>query len=102
MRRLFVLIHHKEVALAVDTAKLLAMAYPSCCRLVLGALPSAERDAMRGAYERCLRRRAGALSIVALGPRGSRSFLPDTTSMSSFSSHVFLVPSKTSSSRVFV
>ena len=51
MRRLFVLIHHKEVALAVDTAKLLAIAYPNRCRLVIGALPSAERDAMRASLE---------------------------------------------------
>ena len=51
MRRLFVLIHHKEVALAVDTANLLAIACPNRCRLVIGALPSAERDAMRASLE---------------------------------------------------
>jgi hypothetical protein len=38
VRRLFVLMHHKEVGLAVDTAKLLLAAYPEVARLAVGGL----------------------------------------------------------------
>ena len=38
VRRLFVLMHHKEVGLAVDTAKLLLAAYPNVARLAVGGL----------------------------------------------------------------
>lgn len=38
VRRLFVLMHHKEVGLAVDTAKLLLAAYPTVARLLVGGL----------------------------------------------------------------
>ena len=38
INRIFLLMHHKEIALAVDTAKLIMAAYPDQCRLVVGGL----------------------------------------------------------------
>jgi DTW domain len=38
IRRIFILMHHKEIGLPVDTAKFLMAAYPDQCRLVVGGL----------------------------------------------------------------
>jgi DTW domain-containing protein YfiP len=47
LNRLFLLMHHKEVALLVDTAKLLPMAFPDHCRLVIPGIPSLYQDSMQ-------------------------------------------------------
>merc|ERR1712147_174157 len=44
-RRLFVVMHHKEILLAVDTAKLLLAAYPDRARLVVGGLAGQPAEA---------------------------------------------------------
>ena len=38
LKRLFILIHHKEICLAVDTARLLLSSFPEKCRLVVGGI----------------------------------------------------------------
>lgn len=38
VKRLFVLMHHKEICLAVDTARLLLSTFPETCRLVVGGI----------------------------------------------------------------
>jgi DTW domain-containing protein YfiP len=47
VNRLFLLTHHKEICLAVDTAKLILAAFPQSCRLVVGGLSSEYQDSMR-------------------------------------------------------
>ena len=51
--RLFVVMHHKEVLLAVDTAKLLLAAYPDRTHLIVGGLGGQPAEAaMRASLER--------------------------------------------------
>ena len=38
MRRIYVYMHHKEVLLAVDTAKIILAAFPAAARLVIAGL----------------------------------------------------------------
>uniref|UniRef100_A0A7S2U8R9 tRNA-uridine aminocarboxypropyltransferase n=1 Tax=Attheya septentrionalis TaxID=420275 RepID=A0A7S2U8R9_9STRA len=38
IRRLFLLTHHKEICLAVDTAKMILAAFPQTCRLVVSGM----------------------------------------------------------------
>lgn len=47
VKRLFLLMHHKEIALHVDTAKLILAAFPHTCRLVVGGIASEYQDSMR-------------------------------------------------------
>lgn len=44
--RLFLLTHHKEICLTVDTAKLLLAAFPDKCRLVVGGIGPQHQDSM--------------------------------------------------------
>jgi DTW domain-containing protein YfiP len=46
VNRIFLLTHHKEIGLAVDTAKLILAAYPTQCRLVVGGIPAKFQDSM--------------------------------------------------------
>ena len=46
VNRLFILMHHKEIALHVDTAKLILAAFPETCRLVVGGLAGEYQDSM--------------------------------------------------------
>jgi DTW domain-containing protein YfiP len=39
--------HHKEICLAVDTAKLILAAFPETCRLVVGGIGSEYQDSMK-------------------------------------------------------
>lgn len=47
IRRIFLLMHHKEIGMAVDTAKLILAAYPDVSRLVVGGIPSPFQDSMK-------------------------------------------------------
>jgi DTW domain-containing protein YfiP len=48
LRRLFLVYHHKEICLAVDTAKLLASTLPkSQVRVVVGGIPAVFQDSMK-------------------------------------------------------
>ena len=47
VNRIFLLMHHKEVALKVDTAKLILSAFPRQCRLVVGGISSDYQDSMK-------------------------------------------------------
>jgi DTW domain-containing protein YfiP len=47
VKRLFLLMHHKEIALHVDTAKLILAAFPHTCRLVVGGIAAEYQDSMR-------------------------------------------------------
>jgi DTW domain-containing protein YfiP len=44
--RLFLLIHHKEVCLAVDTARLILSSFPDTCRLVVGGIGPEFQESM--------------------------------------------------------
>lgn len=46
INRLFLVMHHKEIGLAVDTAKLLLCAFPQTCRLVVGGIPAKYQASM--------------------------------------------------------
>lgn len=52
--RVFVLMHHKEVCLAVDTAKLISAALPVSTRLVVGGIGDKYQESMREMQE-CIR-----------------------------------------------
>jgi DTW domain-containing protein YfiP len=47
IRRIFLILHHKEVALKVDTAKLILSAFPLECRLVVGGIGPQYQASMR-------------------------------------------------------
>ena len=47
VKRLFLLMHHKEICLAVDTAKFILAGLPETSRLVVGGLASPYQDSMR-------------------------------------------------------
>jgi DTW domain-containing protein YfiP len=47
VNRLFLLTHHKEICLVVDTAKLILAAFPETCRLVVGGISSEFQDSMK-------------------------------------------------------
>ena len=47
VNRIFVLMHHKEIALKVDTAKLILTSFPNQCRLVVGGIGPEYQDSMR-------------------------------------------------------
>lgn len=47
LNRLFLLMHHKEIAMKVDTAKLLLAAFPEQCRLVVGGIGPQYQDSMK-------------------------------------------------------
>jgi DTW domain-containing protein YfiP len=47
IRRIFLILHHKEIALKVDTAKLILAAFPQECRLVVGGIGSQYQESMR-------------------------------------------------------
>ena len=46
VNRIFLLMHHKEIALHVDTAKLILAAFPKTCRLVVGGIAGEYQDSM--------------------------------------------------------
>lgn len=46
IRTIYLLTHHKEIGLAVDTAKLILAAFADSCRLVVGGIPSEYQDSM--------------------------------------------------------
>ncbi|KAI2511121.1 DTW domain [Fragilaria crotonensis] len=46
VNRLFLLMHHKEIALHIDTAKLILAAFPETCRLVVGGLSGEYQESM--------------------------------------------------------
>jgi DTW domain-containing protein YfiP len=39
IRRIFILAHHKEIGMSLDTMKVILCAYPEACRLVVAGLP---------------------------------------------------------------
>ena len=45
--RIFLLLHHKEIAMKVDTAKLILAAFPTQSRLVVGGIGSEYQDSMK-------------------------------------------------------
>jgi hypothetical protein len=46
-RKIFVLMHHHEVGLSLDTAKIILAAFPETSRLVVGGIPSHFQDSMK-------------------------------------------------------
>mmetsp|Transcript_48378 Transcript_48378/g.94532 ORF Transcript_48378/g.94532 Transcript_48378/m.94532 type:complete len:348 (+) Transcript_48378:80-1123(+) len=46
LNRLFLLMHHKEIGMAVDTAKLILTSYPNTCRLVVAGVGSEFQESM--------------------------------------------------------
>jgi DTW domain-containing protein YfiP len=46
LNRLFLLMHHKEIGMAVDTAKLILSSYPNTCRLVVAGIGSEYQESM--------------------------------------------------------
>ena len=46
LNRLFLLMHHKEIGMGVDTAKLILASYPKTCRLVVAGIGSEYQDSM--------------------------------------------------------
>ncbi len=47
VHRLFLLIHHKEIGMTVDTAKLILACFENTCRLVVGGIGSEYQPSMR-------------------------------------------------------
>jgi len=47
IKRLFLLTHHKEIGLSVDTAKFLLSSFPQTSRLVVGGIPSEYQSSMK-------------------------------------------------------
>lgn len=47
VHRIFLLMHHKEVCLGVDTAKLILSTFPESCRLVIGGISSEHQESMK-------------------------------------------------------
>ena len=54
INRIFVLMHHKEICLAVDTAKLIAAALPISTRIVVGGIGNECQESMRE-MQNCIR-----------------------------------------------
>ena len=54
IRRIFLLLHHKEIGMKIDTAKLILAAFPEHCRLVVAGIGSEYQDSMRE-LEECLK-----------------------------------------------
>lgn len=46
VNRIFLLTHHKEICMAVDTAKLILAAFPDSSRLVVGGIPAKFQESM--------------------------------------------------------
>ena len=51
INRLFLLMHHKEIAMKVDTAKLLMAAFPEKCRLVVAGIGPDHQESMKEMLE---------------------------------------------------
>lgn len=51
VNRIFLLTHHKEICLAVDTAKLILAAFPESSRLVVGGIPADFQESMKEMVE---------------------------------------------------
>jgi DTW domain-containing protein YfiP len=47
INRIFLIMHHKEIAMKVDTAKLILAAFPTKCRLVVGGIGPEHQDSMK-------------------------------------------------------
>jgi DTW domain-containing protein YfiP len=47
LNRIFLLMHHKEIGLKVDTAKLILACFPHQCRLVVAGISSEYQDSMK-------------------------------------------------------
>lgn len=47
LKRIFLLMHHKEIAMKIDTAKLILAAFPHQCRLVVGGIGPEYQDSMK-------------------------------------------------------
>lgn len=45
--RIFLLMHHKEIGLKIDTAKLILASFPTKCRLVVGGIGPEYQDSMK-------------------------------------------------------
>mmetsp|Transcript_23394 Transcript_23394/g.47809 ORF Transcript_23394/g.47809 Transcript_23394/m.47809 type:complete len:446 (-) Transcript_23394:1665-3002(-) len=51
LKRIFLVMHHKEIGLKVDTAKLILSAFPFQCELVVGGIGPEHQDSMKGMLE---------------------------------------------------
>lgn len=51
VHRIFLLTHHKEICMAVDTAKLILAAFPDASRLVVGGVPGQFQESMNEMME---------------------------------------------------
>jgi hypothetical protein len=47
LKRIFLLVHHKEIAMKIDTAKLILSTFPNKCRLVVGGIGPEYQDSMK-------------------------------------------------------
>ncbi len=68
IRRIFLIVHHKEIALKVDTAKLILAAFPQECRLVVGGIGPEYQDSMQE-----------MLSAIEQAPHRCLLLFPDET-----------------------
>ena len=51
IRRIYLMIHHKEIGLAVDTCKYIASAYPITCRIVVNGIDELFQSSMKEMVE---------------------------------------------------
>jgi len=51
LKRIFVIMHHKEIGLKVDTAKLILASFPFQCELVIGGIGPKYQDSMKQLLE---------------------------------------------------
>ena len=47
IQRIYILTHHKEIGMMIDTMKLLLCAYPDICQVVIGGIPSQYQTSMK-------------------------------------------------------
>ena len=47
IQRIYILTHHKEIGMMIDTMKLLLCAYPDICQVVIGGIPSQYQNSMK-------------------------------------------------------
>jgi DTW domain-containing protein YfiP len=62
--------HHKEVCLAVDTAKLILSTFPESCRLVIGGISSEHQESMKE-FEEAMK---GSDCLVLFPTESARTF----------------------------
>lgn len=73
LNRLFLLMHHREIGMAVDTAKLILSSYPTTCRLVVAGIGAEYQDSM-AELETALRERRTKCLVLFPDEKTSRTY----------------------------